>query len=262
MGDPTIDDEWLRVPANSIAAGAAEIAKKVGETGYDPPKVACAYNAGGLYYEPSPGNRWRMRQFPIGTSAHADRFVTWFNDTIFSLRTDPAQVNGPSFVSKLSTAAAASGTDPSIGNLNLRATARSAAYALKLKHPQVIFTSGRRGKTDQARAMSQNVVGQRDWIRATYAVNKASQACQAWVDAHPEAQTAAAIEAGLTSVFNTLSDTELSQLSRHLSGDAFDLQPMEPDTAGIKDTVRALPGLRQFLEKEGNFVRWHAEFEA
>lgn len=262
MNDSTIDDPWLRIPANSIAAGVAYIAWKIGETGYDPPKVACAYNAGGLYYDPSPGNRWRMRQYPIGTSAHADRFVAYFNDTIFSLRTDPTQIGGPSFVSRLATAVAEAKSDPQIERLDLQPTARRAAYALKLKHPQVIFTSGRRSKADQARAMSQNVVLQRDWIEKTYSVNKVSLACQAWVDAHPEATSASAIEAGLMSVFNSMDDSELGRFSLHMSGNAFDLQPMEPDIAGIKATIPTLPGYRKFLEKEGNLVRWHAEFHA
>lgn len=262
MGDPAIDDPWLRSPANSIAAGAACIARKIDETGYDPPKVACAYNAGGLYYDPSPGNRWRMRQYPLGTSAHADRFIAYFNDTIFSLRTDPTQIGGPSFVSRLATAVAEAKSDPQIEKLDLQPTARRAAYALKLKHPQVIFTSGRRGKGDQARAMSQNVVLQRDWIRMTYVDGKVSRACQAWVDAHPEATSASAIEAGLMTVFNSMDDIELGQFSLHMSGNAFDLQPMEPDTAGIKASIQALPGYKKFLEKEGNLVRWHAEFHA
>ena len=42
--------------------------------------VACAYNAGGVYRNDGPSNRWRMRQFPLGTGHHADRFVAWFND--------------------------------------------------------------------------------------------------------------------------------------------------------------------------------------
>ena len=35
---------------------------------------------GGLYYNPSTGNRWKMRQYPINSSQHADRFIKWFND--------------------------------------------------------------------------------------------------------------------------------------------------------------------------------------
>ena len=38
-----------------------------------------------------PENRWKMRQFPIGTSEHADRFVRWFNDCmrLFDEQDDP-----------------------------------------------------------------------------------------------------------------------------------------------------------------------------
>ena len=51
-----------------------------------------------------------------------------------------------------------------------------------------------------------------------------------------------------------LTDAEIGQLSRHLSGDAFDVQPVIPDSDGIMQTIRDLPGLRQFLEKEGHLV--------
>jgi hypothetical protein len=48
-------------------------------TRFDPPLVACAYNAGSVRYEGSAANRWRMCQYPIGTAKHADRFVRFFN---------------------------------------------------------------------------------------------------------------------------------------------------------------------------------------
>jgi hypothetical protein len=77
---PEIDGPWLLVPDNSIRAGTAYIAQQAPRTGFDPPLVACAYNAGGIYRQNGAENRWRMRQYPIGTGAHADRFVAWFND--------------------------------------------------------------------------------------------------------------------------------------------------------------------------------------
>ena len=77
---PEIDGPWLLVPDNSIRAGTAYIAQQQSKTGYDPPVVACAYNAGGVYRQDGAENRWRMRQYPIGSGAHADRFVAWFND--------------------------------------------------------------------------------------------------------------------------------------------------------------------------------------
>ena len=151
-------------------------------------------------------------------------------------------------------------TDPAIEKLLLRSIARAAAYELKRLHPQVVFTSGRRDKAAQARAMAENCVGRPNWISQTYTPNKASQACQQWVLSNPQATTAQEIAAGLLVTMNTLTDTELGQMSRHLSGDAFDIQPTEPDTANIKETIRALPGLRTFLDREGGLVRWHAEF--
>lgn len=158
--------------------------------------------------------------------------------------------------------APAAGGDPAIEKLLLRPIARAAAYELKRLHPQVTFTSGRRDKASQARAMAENSVGRRTWISETYRVNKASQACQQWVLDNPQATTAAEIAAGLLATMNALTDTELGQLSRHLSGDAFDIQPMEPDHANIKGSINALAGLRTFLDREGGLVRWHAEFNA
>jgi Transglycosylase SLT domain len=93
-GLPAIDGPWLLVPDNSICAGTAYIARQAQRTSYDPPVVACAYNAGGIYQQNGPANRWRMRQYPIGTGAHADRFVAWFNDCFKMYEADggaPAQ---------------------------------------------------------------------------------------------------------------------------------------------------------------------------
>lgn len=75
-----IDAAWLLEPDNAIRAGTGYIARQSPKTLYDPPVVACAYNAGGVYHDRSEQNRWRMRQYPIGTSHHADRFLRWFND--------------------------------------------------------------------------------------------------------------------------------------------------------------------------------------
>ena len=82
LGMPEIDRQWLLQPSNSIRAGTAYIAQQSRATRFDPPVVACAYNAGGVYENKSPENRWRMRQYPIGKGEHADRFVKWFNDCI------------------------------------------------------------------------------------------------------------------------------------------------------------------------------------
>ncbi len=96
----SIDDPWLRVPLNSIRAGTAYMRTQRGQTRYDPPKAACAYNAGSIRKDTSAGNRWKMVQYPIGTSAHADRWVKWFNDC-FLLFASPAALPDPSYVKAL-----------------------------------------------------------------------------------------------------------------------------------------------------------------
>jgi hypothetical protein len=157
-------------------------------------------------------------------------------------------------------AAAADDTDPDIEALNLRGAARKGAYAVTKKHPSVRFTSGRRNKEDQARAMASNVVLNRDWIEETYASSKVSKACQKWVDDNPGKTTKEDIQEGLLSVLNAATDSQLAMLSKHLSGDAFDVQPVDTDAAAIKKTIRGLKGLDRFLEKEGGLIRWHAQF--
>ncbi|MFM0631227.1 transglycosylase SLT domain-containing protein [Paraburkholderia xenovorans] len=73
----SLDD--LRDPLVSIEAGATYIWRQARLTGFDPPLVAAAYNAGGLRFNDSRANRWKLVQYPIGTSAHVDRFVGAFN---------------------------------------------------------------------------------------------------------------------------------------------------------------------------------------
>jgi hypothetical protein len=150
--------------------------------------------------------------------------------------------------------------DAEIEVLNLAGTARKAAYALKKAHPSIKFTSGRRNKSDQARAMASNVVRNRKWIEQTYASSELRRKCQEWVDNNPEKKTQAEIEEGLLSVLNAASDAELGKFSKHLSGGAFDVQPVEKDAEAIKRTIRGLPGLDKFLDTEGGLVRWHVQF--
>ena len=157
-------------------------------------------------------------------------------------------------------ASAAPETDPDIDALDLRNDAKKAAYALKKAHPAVKFTSGRRDKSDQARAMASNVVENRKWIEQTYVDTKVSRACQKWVDDNKDKKTRDEIAEGLLSTLNDFTDEDLSKLSKHLSGDAFDVQPVETNADDIKKTIRGLDGLDKFLEKEGGLVRWHAQF--
>lgn len=78
--------EWLLEPANSILAGTTYIAKQAKITKFDPPLVAAAYNVGRLAYQSGEKNRWKLRQYPIGTSKHCDRFIQFYNDAVFMLK--------------------------------------------------------------------------------------------------------------------------------------------------------------------------------
>lgn len=78
----SIGRDWLLVPGNSIEAGTAYIAQQARLTCLDPPLVAAAYNAGRLAHQTGAQNRWKLRQFPIGTGKHCDRFVQFFNDAV------------------------------------------------------------------------------------------------------------------------------------------------------------------------------------
>src|SRR5207253_652812 len=63
----SFDRSWLLQPGNSILAGSSYIARQASLTGFDPPLVAAAYNAGKLAYQNGGQNRWKLRRFPIGT---------------------------------------------------------------------------------------------------------------------------------------------------------------------------------------------------
>jgi hypothetical protein len=149
----------------------------------------------------------------------------------------------------------------SIESLKLTKKAEKAAKQLLKEYPDIVFTSGRRDLAGQAHAMAGNVVKKRDWIGQTYASNEASKACQKWVDEHPEAKTQKQIAAGLLETLKSLGP-KAGQMSKHLSGDAFDIQPVkDKDKAqAIKKTIKELPGVKQFLDKEGGLEIWHVGF--
>lgn len=86
LRDATVGRDFLLRPAGSIQAGAAYIGRQGTVTGFDPVFVAAAYNAGGLYHEDKPANRWRLKCYPLGTGEHIDRFVRWYGDACAVLK--------------------------------------------------------------------------------------------------------------------------------------------------------------------------------
>jgi hypothetical protein len=147
--------------------------------------------------------------------------------------------------------------------LGLRGYALAGAKALAWKFPSVVFTSGRRSLEAQAHAMAVNVAAAgRTWITRTYKDSEACRACQAWIDANATAVAVAEIAVGLLGVLRQLGDKAL-EISRHLTGDAFDVQPVAgvlgPE---IEDFIRTLPELDLFMTHEGGLSRWHCQFVA
>ncbi len=86
MKDRSIDRAWLLTPRNAIDAIAVYLDRQYRTTGFDPPLVAAAYNAGALYRDPSPANRWRLRNHPVGRSIYIDTFVAVANAASEHLR--------------------------------------------------------------------------------------------------------------------------------------------------------------------------------
>jgi hypothetical protein len=157
--------------------------------------------------------------------------------------------------------AAARGGTQDIASLKLSPKARKGAEQLLKQYPDIVFTSGRRDLAQQANAMAGNVVLKLDYIKNTYSKNDAAKACQKWVDDHPEAKTKKAIAAGLLETFKKLGP-KAGQISKHLTGDAFDIQPVKDKEKAdaIKKSIKELPGLNKFLEKEAGLERWHVQF--
>ena len=145
--------------------------------------------------------------------------------------------------------------------LRCSGAAQKAAEALERQFPGIDFTSGRRGVLEQARAMSQNVIRNRKWIAQTYLANAESRALQDWIDDNPGADTAGEIAGGLAAIMSRWTDEQRGKVSRHFSGQAWDVRPVSgPQAAAIKAAIRKLPGLQKFIDKEGGLVRWHAQF--
>lgn len=155
-------------------------------------------------------------------------------------------------------------TDPRIEALHLVGFAKRGAYRLLEQFPQIVFTSGRRNPSEQANAMAGNIVSSRNrqWILETYKDTPIRLACQRWVNANPQAKTKGQLAAGLLSVFAQIGDEELSRLSMHFHGLAFDVRPRCVPLAQLDPFVKALPGYQKFLTEEGGQERWHIQFVA
>jgi hypothetical protein len=147
-----------------------------------------------------------------------------------------------------------------IERLDLSPAAKRGALVLREAHPELHFVSGRRTIARQARAMARNIVESADrrWIEKVYV---AAAPLQAWVNDHGEAADVETLAAGLLETLQAMSPAEQAGVSKHLSGDAFDLQPVHGEAeAAIRETIGTLPGLVKFIDREGGLERWHVQF--
>lgn len=133
------------------------------------------------------------------------------------------------------------------------------------------ITSGRRTLEDQAAAMASNEHRAPGWIVATYVDSDAKAACVASVQAARDRglTSRGEILCALLGALRTLSDVELSRLTMHLSGDAFDVRPLCVEIRGvltltkrgkeIADWLREQASKRggRFLDREGGLLRLH-----
>ena len=87
----------LQRPEVSILAGATYMMQQAHQTRHDPPLVAAAYNAGSLRYNGGRDNRWRLAQYPLGTSKHVDRFLRAFNAAMQIVPSADLPASVPSF---------------------------------------------------------------------------------------------------------------------------------------------------------------------
>jgi len=150
-----------------------------------------------------------------------------------------------------------------IMRLGLRGVVLEFAKELAKAHPDVVFTSGLRMRADQARAMAQNIaVAGHDWVTQTYRPSVARTEVIKFLAANDTLKTVDAIAIGLDDVFEHMTNDEMSKLSKHMSGDAVDIQPVEGISGEILRraivSLAAKHGLR-FLQREGGLKKWHLQ---
>lgn len=141
----------------------------------------------------------------------------------------------------------------------LTGVAADVARELVKKFPDMVITSARRTIADQARVMAHNEVRERMWIERTYASTRPAQECAAWSAQHPKA-TEDELLLAFSRIIAAFPPDEQRKLSRHLTGEAFDVKPIggaagEELLSALKDWAVQKQG--KFLDREGGLVVWH-----
>lgn len=156
-------------------------------------------------------------------------------------------------------------------DLNLIEPALSAAMALERRFPSLVFTSGRRDIEAQARAMAQNVAeAGNGWISRTYRPSSAITALEDAVDTLPQGSPETDYYGALYEALEAMTPEELTHVSAHLGGLAFDIKPQGTQGVGkgtiydsrvLVDFLGTFQGFDKFLTSEGGLCRWHVQFK-
>lgn len=150
-----------------------------------------------------------------------------------------------------------------VARLGLVGRVNQFAMDLKRSHPDVVFTDGLRMRADQARAMAKNIaLAGLSWVEKTYIDSEAKRAIVKWLKANPQYKSVDAIAIGLSDLMDTLTNDQLSALSKHFKGEAVDIQPVHGLTGVLlKQSIKHLckkHGLK-FIKREGGLERWHVQ---
>ena len=127
--------------------------------------------------------------------------------------------------------------------LRLSPHATLAAIDLKNKFPEVKFGEGLRTIQQHALKLATEIKNGK-WEHR----NGAQQKIREWRDGNSTAKTDGEIANELRTLISNMTDTEQNELSPHLTGRAFDIEPPATNAEKIKAHILALPLLAQFTE--------------
>jgi hypothetical protein len=151
-----------------------------------------------------------------------------------------------------------------IPSLDLNPAALAGAHELYRQCPWVKFPSGRRSLAKQAHVMACNVAVRRDFISRVYI--HGGEELQLVVNRHPEWETVEQLAHGLYAyLHDEMTPEKVVKLSRHMTGDAFDVLPILDNAEQANQTIHViqkLTGLDRFLTREAGLPRWHVQFVA
>lgn len=161
-----------------------------------------------------------------------------------------------------------------IKELRLSPLAEAAAVHVLAKHPEIVFTSGRRDLASQARAMAANAITfGPTWLNDTYKNKRLVNHLMTYMEENPEecgdpARLGARFHEQMTEYFK-----EDFEKFPHLRGDAFDIRYPRlknglydrPAGDRIMKTLRSLPEygipVDWVTDQEGKLVVIHAQFK-